>query len=116
MFIITDKAKLVGEEVKGVGVMKDEELKLEEIEASHTLGGTRNLSRGVVVYYESMKRELKTEPIYECRCDERLKSRVEESTRLTCTHLVGEPEHLKTETRLIDEMFASEMGEFVFLM
>jgi hypothetical protein len=27
------------EEVKGVGVMKDEELKLEEIEASHTLGG-----------------------------------------------------------------------------
>ena len=26
VFIITDKAKLVGEEVKGVGVMKDEEL------------------------------------------------------------------------------------------
>ncbi len=39
MFIITDKVKLVGEEVKGVGVMKDEELKLEEIESSHTLGG-----------------------------------------------------------------------------
>ena len=39
VFIITDKAKLVGEEVKGVGVMKDEELKLEVIEASHTLGG-----------------------------------------------------------------------------
>ncbi len=39
MFIITHKAKLVGEESKGVGVMKDEELKLEEIEASHTLGG-----------------------------------------------------------------------------
>ena len=31
--------KLVGEEVKGVGVMKDEELKLEEIESSLTLGG-----------------------------------------------------------------------------
>ncbi len=30
MFIITDKAKLVGEEVKAVGVMKDKELKLEE--------------------------------------------------------------------------------------
>ena len=28
---------LGGEEVEGVGVMKDEELKLEEIEASHTL-------------------------------------------------------------------------------
>jgi len=26
--------------VKDVGVMKDEDLKLEEIEASHTLGGT----------------------------------------------------------------------------
>ena len=24
-----------------------------------------------VVYYESIKRELKTKPIYECRCDER---------------------------------------------
>jgi hypothetical protein len=24
------------------------------------------------VYYESIKRELKTRPIYECRCDERL--------------------------------------------
>ena len=42
--------------------------------------------------------------------------RVEESTRLEYTQLVGELEHLKTETRLIDEMFASEMGECVFLM
>ena len=32
------KRKLVGEEVKGVGVMKDEVLKLEEIEDSLTLG------------------------------------------------------------------------------
>ncbi len=39
VFIITDKAKLVVEEVKGVGVLKDEEIKIEEIEASHTLGG-----------------------------------------------------------------------------
>jgi hypothetical protein len=69
-----------------------------------------------VVYYESIKRELKTKPIYECRCDERLKTRVEDSTRLSCTQLVGELEHLKTETGLIDEMFASEMGECVFLM
>ncbi len=38
VFIITDKTNLVGEEVKGVGVMKDEELKFEEIKASHTLG------------------------------------------------------------------------------
>ena len=35
------------------------------------------------VYYESLNRDLKTKPISECRCDERLKTRVEESTRLT---------------------------------
>ena len=40
----------------------------------------------VVVYYESIKRELETKPIYECRCDERLKTRVEESTHLAYTH------------------------------
>jgi hypothetical protein len=38
-----------------------------------------------VVYYESIKRELKTKPIYECRCDERPKHKDEESTRLGCT-------------------------------
>ena len=42
----------------------------------------------VIVYYESIKRELKTKLIYECRCDERLKTKVEESTRLTCTVFV----------------------------
>ena len=68
-----------------------------------------------ITFSESLKRELKTKPMYECRCDERLKTRVEESTRLTCTRLVGELENLKTETRSIDEMFASEMGEYVFV-
>jgi hypothetical protein len=62
-----------------------------------------------------MKRELKTRPIYECRCDERLKTKVEESTRLEYTGLFGELEHLKIETRLIDKMIASVMGEYVFL-
>ncbi len=71
--------------------------------------------RKLVVYYESMKRDLQTRPIYECRCDERLKTKVEESTCLTYTGLLGELEHLKTETRIIDEMFASVMGEYVFL-
>ncbi len=66
-----------------------------------------------VVYHESIKRDLKTRPIYECRCDERLKTKTEESTRLTYTGLLGELEHLKIETRLIDEMFASVMGECV---
>jgi hypothetical protein len=68
-----------------------------------------------VVYYESIKRDLKTRPIYECRCDERLITTVEESTLLTYTGLLGELEHLKIKTRLIDEMCPSVMGEYVFL-
>ncbi len=67
----------------------------------------------LVVYNESMKRELMTRPIYECLCDERLKTKGEESTRLGYTGLLGKVEHLKIETRLIDEMFPSVMGEDV---
>jgi hypothetical protein len=67
------------------------------------------------VYYSSIKRELKTRPIYECRYDERLKTKTEESTRLTYTGLLVELEHLKIKTTLIDEMFPSVMGENVFL-
>jgi hypothetical protein len=37
----------------------------------------------------------------------------EESTCLSYTGLHGEPEHLKIETRLINEKFASVMGESV---
>ena len=64
-----------------------------------------------VVYYESIKRELKRRLIYEYRCDERLKTKTEESTRLRDTGLVVELEHLKTKTRLIDKKFASVRGE-----
>ena len=35
-----------------------------------------------VVYFESIKRELNRRLIYECRCDERLKGKVERSTHL----------------------------------
>ena len=66
------------------------------------------------VYYESIKRELKIKPIYECRFDERLQTKAEESTRLVYTGLLGGLEHLKIDTRLIDEMFPSVMGEYVF--
>ena len=45
------------------------------------------LSEVKAVYYESIKRELKTKLIYECRCDERLKNEIEESIRLACTVL-----------------------------
>jgi hypothetical protein len=63
------------------------------------------------VYYESIKRELKRGLIYEYRCDERLKTKNEESTRLTDTGLVVELEHLKTKTRLKDEKLTSVRGE-----
>ena len=57
----------------------------------------------IVVYYESLKRELKTKKIYGYRCDERLKTSIKESTRLACTPLCAELEHLKIETRLTSE-------------
>ena len=38
-FIITDKSKTRRGRREGVDVMKEKELKLEEIEDSHTLGG-----------------------------------------------------------------------------
>jgi hypothetical protein len=63
-----------------------------------------------VYYYESRKREIKTKPIYECRCDEGLKTKTEKSTLLTYTGLSGELEHLKIKTRLIDEKFPSVIG------
>jgi hypothetical protein len=62
-----------------------------------------------------IKRELKIRPISECRCDERLKTKAEESTLLSDTWLFGELDHLKIKTRLIDENFASLMGECVIL-
>ena len=51
--------------------------------------------------------------IYECRCDERLQTKTKEFTRLVYTGLVVELEHLKIETRLIDEKFVNTMGEYV---
>ena len=67
----------------------------------------------IFVYYESIKGELKIRSIYECRCDERLQTKTKEFTRLTYTGLVVELEHLKIETRLIDEKFVNAMGEYV---
>ena len=43
-----------------------------------------------LVYYESTKRELKRRLVNECRCDERLKAKLEESTCLThFSHTLG---------------------------
>jgi hypothetical protein len=66
-----------------------------------------------LVYYSSIKRELKTRSIYDCRCNERLNPKDEESTCLSYTGLLEELEYLKIETRVIGEKFASVMGECV---
>ncbi len=60
--------------------------------------------------YESVKPEVKRRLIYEYRCDERLKTKNEESTLLGDTGLVVELEKLKTKTRLKDEKFTSVKG------
>ncbi len=51
--------------------------------------------------------------MYECRCDERLQPKTKEFTRLVYIRLVVELEHLKIETRLINEKFANAMGDYV---
>ncbi len=61
----------------------------------------------------NLKQEPNIRLIYECRCDERLKVKSEGSTPLTHTGLYGGLEHLKIETRLINERFVSAMGECV---
>ena len=80
------------------------------------LSCVRKTTRFEVVYYESLKREIKTKTTYGYRCDERLKTNVKESTRLTCTPLCAELEHLKIETRLTNETPVSEMGEYTSVM
>jgi hypothetical protein len=54
----------------------------------------------MIVYCESRKRELKTRPLYECRCYERLKTKTEKSTHLTYTGFLGEMENLN---RCVDD-------------
>ena len=66
-----------------------------------------------VVYYESIKRELKIRPIYECRCDETLQTKTKEFTLLSYTGLIGGQEHLKIETSLINEKIENALGEYV---
>jgi hypothetical protein len=63
----------------------------------------------LVVYYESINRELQIKPIYECRCDGRLQTK--RFTSLSYTGLTVELEHLKRKTRLTNEKFPSVKGE-----
>jgi hypothetical protein len=62
---------------------------------------------------ESRKRELKKRRKNEDQCDERLKTKEEEYTCLTCTGLHEELEHLKIKTRFIRAKFENVMGEYV---
>ena len=76
------------------------------------VGGTRpDQTRKTPKDLSAHESENKRQDLYECRCDERLKTKAEKSTRLTYTGLLGELEHLKIKTRLIDEKFASVMGK-----
>ena len=61
------------------------------------------------------KGEVQRRPTYECRCDERLKTKDEESTHLVYTGFLGGLELLKIETRFIDERFPSVIGECVIV-
>jgi hypothetical protein len=69
-------------------------------------------TRWGVVYYESRKRELQKRRKNEDRFDERLKTKMEESTCLGCTGLYEELEHLKTKTSLINVKLVNVMGEY----
>ncbi len=66
----------------------------------------------MVVYYESINREVKIKSTYECRCDERLQTKTKKFTRLSYTGLVVELEHIKIKTKLTNEKFASVKGEY----
>jgi hypothetical protein len=61
------------------------------------------------------KRKLNKRLICECRCDERLKGKSGGSTRLTYPGFREGLEHLKIETKLINERFPSVMDECVTL-
>jgi hypothetical protein len=69
---------------------------------------TQNVPLVELLYYESMKRNPKIKPIYECRCNGRLQTK--RFTRLSYTGLVVELEHLKIKTRLTNEKIAGVKG------
>jgi len=73
-----------------VGVTKDYKPKVRNLHSSYTLGWwidsySPNL---IVVYYESVKRELKMRSIYECRCYEKTKTKTKYFTLLPYTTLI----------------------------
>ncbi len=73
------------------------------------------IRRLIGLFIIEIKRDLNRRPMYEYRCDERLKGKVEGSTRLTYTGWRGGLEHLKIETRLIDERFPIVVTPRIYL-
>jgi hypothetical protein len=69
--------------------------------------------RRYFIIIKSIEREVKTRPIYDYRCGERLEPKDDESTCLVYTGFLEELEYLKIKTRLTDEKFPSVMGECV---
>ena len=95
LFSITDKSRGKGNTKIGVSVLlRDKKVRLENVKASDTPVCTDSYYRAqghsfIIVYYSVIKRELNRRPIYEYRCDERLKVKDEGSTRLVHTFLNG---------------------------
>jgi hypothetical protein len=81
------------------------------VELEHLKIKTRSTNENNVVYYESIKRELKIRCIYECRCDERLQTKPKEFTCLGYTGLVVELEHPKIEKWIKDLFIMNRWSE-----
>ena len=69
----------------------------------------RGLTRFIIYYEQQKNRDLKGIHICGCRCNERLKTKTDGSTRPGYIGLRGELEHLKIETRLTGESFECVM-------
>jgi hypothetical protein len=70
------------------------------------LGSSKSLIGCFLVYCETIKRHPKKRLIYECRCDERLKSKTEKSTRLVYTTLTNrDVEHEPQVVKISDRVF-----------
>jgi hypothetical protein len=77
-------------------------------------GGTHHVINGLFIINGENERHNEDQyRIVGTMKDEKVK--LKGSTLLGYTRLIGRLEHLKIETRLIDEMFGSVMGEHVFL-
>ena len=74
--------------------------------SQHTSHRDTNTHRGIFVYCEYIKRELKRRHICGCQCNERLEAKTEGSTCLTYIGLCGGLEHLKIESRLRGDSFS----------